>query len=1100
MTACPQRRSRRTAAVVVYLGVIACAAAADQGAVPTAASWIWYPEEVAVEGVGERRYLRRTIALEDRPAEATIRIRADDSYRFWVNGAPPPTASETGIGGDVYDLTDVLTAGENVLAFEVHNAVGKGGLIVTGTVREAGGREHRIRSDTSFRASRDSAEGWERPGFDDSDWPRAAIVGGAFAPPWYRHPAFDMEPFLETEDRARWEAWRGPLLELPPGLTDEEPARASFEYLNGCCALVINGQPRPPFIYRGTVDPLSEHGRRQIGLFRDAGVHVYCAYLPLSTCWMSPDTFEFDVLDDTVRGYLSADPEAHLILILRLVPPTWWMDAHEEELVRYAAGEDYDTTDEAGRVRRPSLASQEWQRDALAIWRAAIDHLESQPWGKRVIGYQPGYGIYTEWHYFGSWWQQMPDTGPAMTGYFREWLRQRYGDVTHLREVWQSPGAAFETATVPGVEPRLATGPLGFRNPADGMWVMDYYRCQQGVTADDIELFCAAAKEATGGRVLSGVFYGYFYGVPPQTQGGHLELERLLKSPNIDYFAAPYDYSHRLAGDDGRYRAIIDAFPPAGKVHMVEADTRTHLHPLEEHGRVANAAESVAAIRREAATALIHGTALWWCDFGADGSGGWYDDPVLIGEVARLVKLAEERLKQPRKRTAQVALICDLESCYFLSDGAAMRTHLDLVDGVTTELYRTGTPFDTLLLSQLEKADLSSYRLLIFLNTLRLDADARQVVSKAVRGRTVVWLWAPGITDGERFGLDLVQELTGFRVALQVDGIPAAVVTCDEPHPLTERLPSRAKWELMARQTQPVEAALNADNWYNPRDAKTMQDQYTKFEWHVADGVFRWDFGTTASWTDIHVNAAIEESDGLTLEVSGEGMAEGLGLRVVAKGADGGEFVAPAFPVPREPQTHVLPFAGFQKASWDRSAATELAFPLRGLKFVLNGTQGGRLGALLMRDLAAVRGELQESETRTYGDPAKTCLALAIDDAQAVPLGRDSVTGKVLVACKGQRGRRRVLSTVPYVPRQVLTALMDEAGVCRYIDSPQVIVRADSGLVSLHTAAGGDYELRLPRSARVRDALTGEVIGTGQRMSVSLPSSSTTLLRLEPAG
>ena len=28
-------------------------------------------------------------------------------------------------------------------------------------------------------------------------------------------------------------------------------------------------------------------------------------------------------------------------------------------------------------------------------------------------------------------------------------------------------------------------------------------------------------------------------------------------------------------GDDGRTRAIQDAFPIAGKVHMIEADTRT---------------------------------------------------------------------------------------------------------------------------------------------------------------------------------------------------------------------------------------------------------------------------------------------------------------------------------------------------------------------------------------------------------------------------------------------------------------------------------------------------------------------------------------------
>ena len=1065
--------------------------------VPTAASWIWYPESVATEGVGQTRYLRRTVTLGGVPREAQIRVRADDSYSFSVNGAPPPKTNESGIAGDVYDLGGVLVEGENVLAFSVHNAAGTGGLIVTGRVVDADGQAHEIRSDTSFRTSREAVEGWDRPGFDDADWPGAGIVGSAYAQPWYRHAAFDMQPFLEEADRERWEAWRAPLLRLPEGIEDEPPTTARFDVVNGSCALLVDGEPRPPFIYRGTVDPLSSHGRRQVGLFRDAGVHVYTMYLPLEPMWKAPGDYDFSQLDDVVRGYLSVDPEARLFVILRLIPPRWWMDRHEDELVRYAAGDDYNTSDESGRVRRASLASKLWQQDALHIWRAAIEHLERHPWGKRVIGYQPGYGIYTEWHYFGSWREQMPDTGPAMTAHFREWLRGRYGTVDDLREAWLDTDVTFETATVPGVQPRLAAGRLDLRDPAAGQWVADYYRCQQEVTADDIELFCAAAKEATGGRAMAGVFYGYFYGVHPQTQGGHLELERLLASPNVDYFAAPYDYSHRLMGDDGRGRAICDAFPLAGKVHMIEADTRTHLHPRNEYGKLATTEESIAAIRREVATALTHGSALWWCDFGADGSGGWYDQPELIGEVKKLVALAEERLNTPRKRVAEVALVCDLGSCYSLNDGAAMRTHLRLLDEVTTELYRTGTPFDTILLSQLPKADLSGYKMLIFLNTLKVDAPTRRFLARATRERSVLWLWAPGITDGKGFGAELVSELTGFQVTLEGRGTPASVVTCEVEHPLTRDLPTVPTWALDVRELQPVAEALDAGNWYNPRDEKTMEQQYSRFDWEVRGDALRWNFATAASWTDIHLAAEIPECDGVSLTLAGEGIGAGLGVRLVVKGGDGGEFVAPSFGLTAEPLTQVLPFPSFAKASWDRTDSTEITFPLRGLKVVLDGTGGGREGTLILRGLAGARGTLSEGETRSYGSPAHPAPVLTVDDEKATALGRDATTGKVLLACRGKAPRRHVLSTVPYVPRELLVALMEEAGVCRTIDSPDVIVRADSNLVSLHTAVGGTHELRLPRSASVRDALTGEVLGRGRRVSLDLPASSTTLLTLE---
>lgn len=1083
---------RQGLATILPILALAAASAAD---LPTAASWIWYPERPAVEGAGQTRYLRRALRLATPPASARLRLRADDSVRFTINGAPAPAPVENGAGGAVFDLAPALRAGENVLAFAVTNSGGPGGLIVTGAVRAPDGTETPIRSDTSFRAAREAVTGWDRPGFDDSGWPRATVVGNAFAAPWYGHSAFDLEPFIEPAERERWQAWRAALTRLPAGLAGESPARASLGAVNGAAALTIDGVPRPALVYRGTVDPMTDHGRRQIGLFRDAGVHVYAAYLALDKAWEDGPE-RFTRLDDTVRAYLSADPEAYLILLLRLVPPGEWMDRHPDELVRYAGGDDYNTSDEAGRVRRPSLASAVWRRDALAVWRAAIAHLEAQPWGKRVIGCHPCYGIYAEWHYYGSWTQQMPDTGPAMTAYFRLWLKQRYGTDERLRQAWHDPGLSLATATVPGAAPRQAADALDLRDPAQRAWVIDYYRCQQAITADDVEAFCAAAKEVTGGRVICGAFYGYFQGVLPQTQGGHLELARLLASPHIDYFAAPYDYSHRLMGDDGRTRAVVDAFTAAGKVHFIEADTRTHLHPLNEHGRVANTAQSVAAIRREVATALTHGSALWWCDFGADGSAGWYDQPELSGEIARLMKLAERRLQSPRRRVSQVTVVADLESGYALPDAAALQTHYRLVDGVTTELYRCGTPFDSVLLQQLAGLDLSDCRLLIFLNVLSVPPPLRSMIAKACAGRSVLWLWAPGLSDGNRLDPSLLTALTGFHVG--PTAVNAQTVVCAGDQPLTRGVPRTTTWSLTPRQTTPVAGFSDPAGWYNPRDAKTMAERYSAFAWRAAAGAIRWDVTTHDSWTDIHLMTAITEPcDGFALDVRGEGSAPGLSLRVVVKDADAAEFVAPPFSVPRTPQTMALPLAGFSKAPWSRAAATAPRFPLTGAKFVLNGLAGDRPAALIFKAFGAVCGEVRREDKLCYGDEARSVSVLAIEEPSATALGRDAATGAVVLACLGEPGRRQVLSTVPFIPRQVLSALMDDAGVHRYVDSGDVIVRADSGLISLHTRVGGPCELRLPDPRTVRDALSGNPLGRGERLPLHLPADSTTLLQLE---
>jgi hypothetical protein len=367
----------------------------------------------------------------------------------------------------------------------------------------------------------------------------------------------------------------------------------------------------------------------------------------------------------------------------------------------------------------------------------------------------------------------------------------------------------------------------------------------------------------------------------------------------------------------------------------------------------------------------------------------------------------------------------------------------------------------------------------------------------ATTGRSALWLWAPGISDGTRFDPALVTDLTGFRVRLQGTGIAAATVRCDRPDPLTDRLAPRPVWDLRPRETTPVPEAVQPEDWFNPRDDKLMKERYTAFSWAATGDALRWTFATLDSWTDIHLRAAVKECAGLSLTVSGEGEAVGARLRVVVKGSDAAEFVAPAFTVTAAPAAHLLAFAGFVKAPWYQGEARTLAFPLTGAKLVLDIAGGGRVGTLIIRDLSAVDGELAQHEARGYGDPADTCPVLAIDDDKAVPLGHDPQTGAVLLAAEGQPPARHVLSTVPFLPREIIAALMDQAGVCRYVDSPAVIVRADSDLLSLHTAVEGDYELRLPRPATVLDAFTGKLVGRGTRITVNLPPTSTTLLRLQ---
>ncbi|MGC9316461.1 MAG: hypothetical protein ACP5KN_00325, partial [Armatimonadota bacterium] len=519
----------------------------------------------------------------------------------------------------------------------------------------------------------------------------------------------------------------------------------------------------------------------------------------------------------------------------------------------------------------------------------------------------------------------------------------------------------------------------------------------------------------------------------------------------------------------------------------------------DEYGRAPDEAATIAVMRRMMGTALTHGATLWWCDFGPATRGGWYDDPALGAELGRLYDLAARRLEDAASRVAEVLLVADLPSCYHLGDGPAMRTHYAMVDQVTGALHRTGAPFDAVLLDQLADLDLSRYRVIVFMGCLHVDAETREVVRRAAEGRSVVWLWAPGITDGARFGPQLVTDLTGFAVDLEGEGVAASEALVEGDAAIVRHLPEVALDTLAVTAAAPVAGFSDPDNWYNPRDAEAME-RYTAFEVTAEDDGVAWRVGTHDAWSDVHLRAGIEACEGVGVTVWGEGEVVNAALRVVVKDAEGAEYVSANLPVEPAPTEHRLALSGFTWAPWVREQSRPLRLPLTGLKFVLNGLGGGRVGTLHLRDLTALEGAVQRRRARLWSGPAQghACLTVAPEQGLTI-LGRRPVTSEALVAMRGAPGARQVFSALASLPVPVIAALCEEAGVHRYVTRPDVIVQADAGLLMLHTAQGGPCELRLPAREELVDASTGVTLGTGTEFALELAPSSTLLLERRPA-
>lgn len=1064
----------------------------------TACKWVWYPEAPASEAVDAYRYFRRGFELPGPVRAADLWFLVDDGGEAWVNGQMLREPAEQIEITRRFDVTALLRPGRNVLATRVRNNVGLAGLIAKLSITMADGQSLSVVTDGTWRASREGPPGWTEVGFDDGQWPFVRIMGSAVKQPWYGIAAFHLPPFITADEAAAYARAEAAMLAPAEQFAAERPARAQLRPHHGAPALFVDGKPRPAVWYRGTVDLADEFGRRQITNFRDAGVHLYTYYARMDKTWLGPGQYDFSQWDTVVRQMLALDPQGYILLQPSLVPPDWWLDAHPQELVRYATSDALDSSDESFRVRRPSLASAVWLRDASEMYQALITHMEQQPWGKRVIGWHACYGIYGEWHYYGSWSQQYPDTSPAMTAHFRRFLRSRYRTEARLQAAWRDPQATFGTADVPGLDERRGADCLALRDPAREQRVIDYYQCQQAVVADDILHFARLTKKLTGGRTIFGVYYGYFFGVYPQTQGGHLELLRVLQSPDVDYCVAPYEYGSRLMGDDGRLRSLAAAFNAAGKTHIIESDTRTYLHHAEEYGRTANVTESLAAIRREFTTALTEHTGFWYVDFGPESQGGWFDDPLLMAEIARQQELAQRAMAMPRHSVAEVALVCDLQSAYYLGDGEGMGTAYSLIMGVGTEMYRLGAPFDALYLPQLATADLSRYKLLVFLNcTAMTDQQAAMVERLRRMGRhAMVFLWAPGLDGPGGLSVARSERVTGLSLELVRQHLPAEVVVRDLADPLVRGLRRRAVSDLTVTKAEPVPGFGEPGNYGSHRDEKTMREQYTAWEVTPIAGGACWTFETSSPWTDIHWDQPVVAQEGVSVEMRIEGHYEQLSAQVVIKDANWAEFATPEMAVTSDGwHEFMLPFANLQNAPWAQARPPRPALPLQGMKFVFRGTQGAGEVRVHLRNLKALDGDLEIRQVASFGT-GSFGPALVPRDGSGTVLGELAVTAQPGLVRTGSGSGLVLYCAVPFLPRAVLRNVAREAGVHVYSAEPRDVVRADSQYLVIHTKEGGRRRLRLPDAAALRDAMTGEAVGVGRRVSVTVPPDSTTIWEL----
>ena len=730
------------------------------------AKWIWYPE---VGLKDQLRFFRREFTLPEKPAAGTLNFSGDDVYTIWINGQKVHKA--VNFKCPPFDAAKYLKKGKNVIAAEVLNIVSGAGLLMRTEIRLPGQQNPVVWvTDSSWKCSKTNAPGWTDAGFNDSSWRDAMVVRGVTDQhSWRKH--IDLRRFLSRQEYEQYTnslnttqvqtaKLRGELLKR---LAQEAPAaRTEVRRINGYPWISSGSWSFPAFLYNSVMlntgtGPESHLAR--FGRFYQAGFRLFVTQITLETLWKENAAPDFAAVENGLLNLLAHAPDARLVIMIDLNPPEWYVRRHPEELIRYGSGAKPVFAGDHLRnpMMRPSMASKSWMKECGSVVADIVRRLEQSPAAKRIVAYMPFYGIYSEWHYYGMP-KDLPDTGSAMTAAFREFLHKKYGSDEALRRAWLRKDVSLATAQVP-VRERLNPAMPDLRDPAADRCTLDYLECHAAVINDCQAYFNRTVRNAADGRVLTGNYSGYFFGMGYPAEGWQTHTPEMLRSGDVDFQAAPYSYRFRSTGDCGLPRNVFETYALNGKFSILESDARTHLSGDPNDGHSHSLADSVGQLTRDFCNAATRGSGLWYYDFTA----GWYDRPEYLSLFSGLLKIMLE--KPDTTRRSEVAFVCDFDSVPYHTRSVNPNEFSQRLTSFTArELFYSGVPFDTVLWQDLQKTD---HKIYIFANSFHLTPEKQAMIDQLrAQGKTLIFLYAAGALPDSGVNADGMEKFTGIRTRL----------------------------------------------------------------------------------------------------------------------------------------------------------------------------------------------------------------------------------------------------------------------------------------------------------------------------------------------
>jgi len=515
---------------------------------------------------------------------------------------------------------------------------------------------------------------------------------------------------------------------------------------------VVNGRKYAPIYYllsgRFAAEPASRDW--MIRNARASGCEIMRFAALFDEFWKSEDSFDFSALDRRLETVDFCAPGTKIIINVKTAMPTWWLKKNPDDMTAYFGGKPPHRQKD-----RQALASKKWLEDARIPIRALIRHLKESPYADRVIGLALSEGWNSEW-----FWSYSDDNQrSAMAGYspadhatFRSYLKERYQTDGALQKAWNMPGITIDTAPMP-TEKQWSKGNVGILlDPQKDMQLIDWFRFRSRSLGEAITTLARYVKEETGGKWLAGAYYGYFLAFSNifnrlQTVG-HLDIERVARSPFVDFLTAPSFYTWRRSGQSDAIMQLAESFTSHGKLIIVEQDLRTFGETSNyeiKNGMLSTPDQSVGALDRSIALTMTRGVGTHWLEMYEN----WFREPLLI-QVMNEGKRAYEALGPVKGTTpVEVALVSDPASAMFTQLNAGNGLHVASVGEMQRRFAEAAVSFRQVLLRDLMDDKLiPAHKFYIVNNLVMLDAaDRRALMDRFKREKaTVLWLYAAGVT------------------------------------------------------------------------------------------------------------------------------------------------------------------------------------------------------------------------------------------------------------------------------------------------------------------------------------------------------------------